>query len=273
MLTLPWVRKHLGMAGCYKEEREKLIIQVARMAVWNSILKARENDSKKIDYFAYHSFVIYKNKTNDCFRKLSGMGSDENSVSVDEVKEKGVNILPPSYDDYGKSEEKRKLYRYIFLLYLDSLLNSEAFPPRCLALFYARILPHLLSEIPDTKAASAKWAFNRMEKQSIWQLTQDSGTVIKKDIANNMKWGGRYMEQLNDEIQLSDRKCRLRDVIFTIEYNVGQIEDWAEYMHKITLRTTNRRILKDKELLELVKDYTTDRVMQKIVQGLEGSKV
>lgn len=273
MLTLPWVRKHLGMAGRYNKEREMLIIQDARKAVWNSILKTRENDSETIEYFAYHSFVIYKNKTINCFRKLSRAGSDENHVSVDEAKEKGVDTLPPSYDDYGKSEEKRKLYSYIFMLYLDSLLNSEAFPPRCLALFYARILPHLLSDIPDTKAASAKWAFKRMENKSIWQLTQESGKTIKKDVANNMKWGSRYMEQLDDEIQLSGSIWRVRDVIYTLAYNKNKIEDWAEYMHKVTLHIAYKRMLEDKELLELVKDYTTDRVMQKVVQGLEELKV
>lgn len=272
-LTLPWVRKYLGTKGCYNEQSEQLILQEARLAVWESILKPREENTQTIEQFAYYSFGTYKHKAQDFVRKMSRTNKHMQPVPIEKGDETGREILPPTKDDYGQSEEKRKLYKYIFLLYLDSLLNSEAFPPRCLALFYARILPHLLSDIPDTKAASAKWALKRMENKSIWQLTQESGKTIKKDVAINMKWGSRYMEQLDDEIQLSGSIWRVRDVIYTLAYNKNKIEDWAEYMHKVTLHIAYKRMLEDKELLELVKDYTTDRVMQKIVKGLEELKV
>lgn len=255
--TLPWVCDHLRIAECYNDEDEHTVMQEARIAVWKTIINTLEKNNL-IENFAYYAFGIYKNRTRDCIRKEARYKKKYKPGYIEEPH------LPPNTDDYGEKEEKRKIYGDLFKLYCISLLNSRAFPPRCLALYYARVLPHLLSEIPDTKGASAKWAFERMDHFTVWALTQESEEILKQDVDTNLAWGKHYMSQLDEELSVSNRRCRLKDIIYTSIYDKAQIEDWSEYMHKVTQKETFKRMAEDKELLDLVKEYkTTDRTLKK----------
>lgn len=267
--TGPWVCRHLKNAGSYTDENEHTAIQESRIAVWNTINRAKKNN-EMIDHFAYYAFAIYKKRTLDCIRNVSRMRQYYYFASAEDTDYKDNGIYPPYYDDYGEIREKRKVFDGVFRIYCISLLNSDAFPPRCLALFYARILPHLLFEIPDSKGASAKWAFERMAERTVGRLTQDSERVIKNDIDHSMRWGQSYMSQLDQEIHVSGKNWRLRDVVYTSEYDKDKIEDWAEYMHKVIMKDAYMRLCQDHELLELVKSYlSTEKVLQKIWKGKE----
>ena len=78
------------------------------------------------------------------------------------------------------------------------------------------------------------------------------------------------MSQLDQEIHVSGKNWRLRDVVYTSEYDKDKIEDWAEYMHKVIMKDAYMRLCQDHELLELVKSYlSTEKVLQKIWKGKE----
>lgn len=271
----PWVRKHLWGSGCYTDENEHTVLQAARMAVWESTLKGA-NQSEIKESFAYYAFGIYKKKTLDVIRKISRRRAKIEFTSIDEPMGDGgksiIDVLPPMQPDFGEKEEVRRVYEGVFRIYCSSFMNSKTFPPRCLALYYARVLPHLLDEIPDSKATSAKWAFARMGKQSVWVLTQDSEKTLQNDIDENLTWGPEFIRQLNDEINISGKIWQLKDIIYTSVYDKGKIEDWADYMHKATIKASSKLLLDDKDLLELVKEYiATDSLLRRFWGQKEGN--
>lgn len=271
----PWVRKHLWSSGCYTDETEHTVLQNARMAVWESTLKGA-NQSEIKESFAYYAFGIYKKKTLDVIRKISRKRAKIEVTSIDEPIGDGnksiIDVLPPIQPDFGEKEEVRRVYEGVFRIYCRSFMNSKTFPPRCLALYYARVLPHLLDEIPDSKATSAKWAFERMGKRSVWRLTQDSEKTLQNDIDEDLTWGPDFIQQLEDEMNISGRILQLKDVIYTLIYDKGKIEDWADYMHKATIKASSKLLLKDKDLLELVKEYTSiDSVLCRFWVQKEGN--
>ena len=266
---IPWVRKHLWSSGCYSEENEHTALQESRIAIWLSITKNNNQDEIR-NCFAYYAFGIYKKKTLDIIRKISKKRIQLEIVSIDDpVGTEGkqlIDYLPYVQPKLGEQDEIRQIYEGVFRIYCISFMNSKTFPPRCLALYYARVLPHLLEEIPDSKATSAKWAVERIGNRSVAELTQESEKTLQNDIDKELAWGIYYIKQLDDEIDIQGEKCQLRRVIYTRLYDKSKIEDWADYMHKVALRTSTKLLLEDQKLLELVKEYvSTDSFLQRFM--------
>lgn len=272
---LGWIHTNLWRTGCYSEDNEHDVLQDARIVLWQSII-----DGKAVDNFAYYAFGVYKIKTLDLIRKVSKKRAKATIISTDEFigadgKQTIGDTIPTQscgpLKELGE-EEKRKLYSDVFKYYCFAFMNSDAYPPRCLALFYARVLPHLLEEIPETKAASAKWAFERMGIQSVANLTHDSEKTIQKDINRDLMWGQGYMHQLDEDVSIMGKSIVLRDVIFTAVYDKGKIEDWADYMHKVTRKDAVKLIQSDKDLLDMVKAYvSSDSILKKFFNIKEGN--
>lgn len=269
---LGWIRTNLWRTGCYSEDNEHDVLQDARIVLWQSII-----DGKAVDNFAYYAFGVYKIKALDLIRKVSKNRAKVSLVSIDEPigddgKQTICDTIPAQFYDSFEEDEKRKLYSEVFRYYCFAFMNSDAYPPRCLALFYARVLPHLLEEIPYTKAASAKWAFERMGTQSVANLTHDSEKIIQKDITRDLAWGPGYMHQLDEDVSIMGKSIVLRDVIFTAVYDKGKIEDWADYMHKVTRKDAVKLIQSDKDLLDMVKAYvSSDSILKKFFNIKEGN--
>lgn len=268
---LSWVRKNLWRSGCFSEDNEQTIVQDARMAVWKSIKK-----EKTASNFAFYAFGIYQKKTLDMIRKVSRKRAKIDFVSIDEPIGDGNQTIADTLADkptnYGEEEDKRKVYTEVFHLYCVSFMNSKAFPPRCLALYYARVLPHLLEEIPDSKATSAKWAFERMGVNSVRTLTTDSEKTLQKDISADLVWGASYLQQLDDEINVVGKATTLKNLIYTSVYDKGKIEDWADYMHTATLKEASKLISSNRDLLDLIKSYvSSERILQNFLNVREGN--
>lgn len=258
---IPWVRKQLWNTGFCSDEVEDIALQDARMAVFEAMRGTTDSDQVR-ENFAYYAFGIYKNKTQDAIRKELNRRNNLPTVSTEEpVGESGKkieDILPPVLSNDGEKDEQRKVYDGVFRIYCAAFLTSKAFPPRGIALYYARVLPHLLYAIPESKATSAKWAFKRMESQSIDGLKRDSEHSLQCNVDSGLAWGTEFIRQLNDELSISGRAVRLGDVIYTEVYDKAKIEDWAESMHKATIKAAIALLTEDRELFNLAKEYATD---------------
>ena len=265
-----WIRTQLWRTGCYSEDNEHDVLQDSRIAIWQSIL-----NGKVADNFAYYAFGIYKIKTLDLIRKVSKNRAKANLVSLDDsIGESGQTLgdmIPGEQPDYGELEEKRNLYIEVFRIYCCSFTNTNAFAPRCLALFYARVLSHLLKEIPDSKATSAKWAFERMGNLSVGNLTNDSEKIMQEDINSELAWGPLYVGQLDDVIDTTGRGTFLRNIIYTDTYDKGKIEDWSDSMHKTTVRAARKEIAKNPDLVDGVETYvSSESVLMNLLSTKEG---
>lgn len=270
---VPWVRKQLWKTGCYSSEIEDTALQDARMAVFESVKSAIGPDQAK-DNFAYYAFGIYKNKTLDIIRKEFDGRNKIPTVSTEEsMGGKGMkieDILPPVPFDTGEKDERRRVYDRVFRVYCTAFLTSKAFPPRSIALCYARVLPHLLDAIPESKATSAKWAFRRMASQSIDELKRDSEHTLQNHVYSGLAWGSDFIHQLNKELIVSDRTIRIGDIIYTEVYDKNKIEDWAESMHRTTIKAAIALLVKDKELLDLVREFALDSNVLRRFMGKKG---
>jgi len=276
-----WIRKELWKTGCYNDENEHFILQEARFAIWEKIMKDRDNKVFR-DSFTYYAFGIYKNKTLDVIRKLSRKRSKfGDDLSLDESFGDTDNTLGDYFSSKNineiEEEEKKEMYERLFYIYCLSLMNYNTFPPRSLALYYARILPHMMSinhnieTIPDSKATSAKWAFEKMGKRTIGELKIDSETTLQSDIAEDLQWCNEFVSQLEEYTDIENTKKQLKNIVYTSVYNKGKIEDWADYMHKAATKSAISYILKEPELLDLIKEYISQKdVLYNFVKGGKG---
>lgn len=265
-----WIRTQLWRTGCYSEDNEHDVLQDSRIAIWQSIL-----NGKVADNFAYYAFGIYKIKTLDLIRKVSKNRAKVNTVSLDDPIGDGnqtiADTIPGTQPNYGESDDKRKLYVEVFRIYCKSITNTNAFVPRCLALFYARVLSHLLEEIPDSKATSAKWAFERMRNLSVGNLTDDSEKIMQEDIDSKLAWGPLYVGQLDDIIDATGRGTILRKIIYTDTYDKGKIEDWADSMHNTTVKVARKEIAENSELVDGIETYvSSESALMSLLSTKEG---
>ncbi len=256
---VPWVRKKLWMTGCYSDENEHTALQEARIAVWENILKDRTAGSGK-GTFAYFAFKLYQNKTYDVLRNVLGRRTKLDVCSMEEVVgEDGKTIeetIPAA--DSELTDEMRQMYDKLFRIYCEGFLTSKAFPPRILALYYARVLPHLLCAIPDTKAASAKWAFERMGNRTMWELKEDSENELQKKVDAALCWCKEFIGQMNKESDIGNTPCILKNIVYTAVYTKGKIEDWADSMHKKTVKAVMHLLPENEELMSQVEEYVSE---------------
>ena len=267
-----WVRRQLWKTGCYSDENEHTAMQESRLAAWKVIEQDKKEKTVRQD-FTYYAFGVYKHKVLDEIRKFSTARKQYETVSLDEpIDDSGhayaEKISSATIEDEIDGEEKRKLYEELFILYCRAFTEATAYPPRSLALYYARVLPHLLAVIPDNKASSAKWAFDYMTDRTLFYLKNDSERYLQTNVSKQLTWCVSFLNQIESVDESIDNSKRLGDVIYTQHFNKGKIEDWAEYMHKVCTKVAMKLVIENSELLETAKSYLEENdVLYKLVKG------
>lgn len=266
-----WVRKELWKTGCFSDENEHAVMQESRLSVWK-IVEGDKRANVTRDNFAYYAFGVYKHKTLNKIREFSAYRKKYDEHSFDEPIGDGDKTLEdkiPSikFEQEIVKDESRKLYERLFYTYCKAFMSSSTFPPRCLALYYARVLPHLTEDIPDTKATSAKWAFERMGFRTVGELKIDSENTLQNHVDNTLCWCDDFIRQLSEEVSEKGNTDLLMNIVYTDVYDKGKIEDWADYMHKASTKSAMNMVLKNPELLELAKEYISQKdVLFKFVE-------
>ncbi|SHK92661.1 RNA polymerase sigma factor [Hespellia stercorisuis] len=281
------VRRHLSIAGCNNDENQHTAMQEARIAVWELIKKSRD-ENMKISSFASYCKGIYYHKVGDVIRVASTVRSrfGENMPSIDETvpSENGTvgDFIAHPIDNGNQPDvtianvEKRKLYDGIFKLYCQILTELDSEPPRKLALYYARILPHVLyvsfnvEAIPDNKVASPKWAIKRMGNKTIGMLGIESEKEMQQYISSQLIWCDGFWKRLDEMVNTSVGQDFMKNVIFTNEYDEKQIGHMTDYMHKIVAKEWLQQVKKDSKTLEDIVEYCKE--MDKISGMVKGGE-
>lgn len=264
---LDWIRKSLWAAGYYADDSVSEILQESRIGVWTAMEKDRQA-GKIRDNFMYYAYGIYRHKTQNLIRKYSserkkifypdyGKDADESETGREPIQERS-NPQPGS-DMVLIDQEKRELYSTIFIIYCKKFMTNPTYPPRGLALCYARVLPHLLGEISDSKGASAKWAFERMKGQTVGMLKDDSEDILQDHIDRDLHWCDEFVQQLEQQADIPEETCLLRDIVYTSFFRKEKIEDWAEAMHKTTVKMVSNEIMADADLKNKIVEYAESR--------------
>ena len=200
------VKSELREKGCCDKENYEDAMQEARQGIWTRIKKQRETGELHKEFSQYcggiytYKAVDIAKKKNSYEQKMrevkkKGKKGKEDQKSYMEVVYLDAN-LPDSDGTYGElaadpnkknraesevfAEESRNIFGIYLQKYCQAMTNAKAEPPRALALYYARILPHVLyimygiETIPDTKGASAAWAFEHMQEMTMEILGEQS---------------------------------------------------------------------------------------------------
>lgn len=271
------IRNILKQNGCYNDDSVHTAMQEARIAIWDYIRKCRENGKTDAEFLRYCKGIYY-HKAMDVVRKQNtyrtryGNKQDGGPASLDAPLPDGRKTYGDMIEDTQSRPEEilelkdqKEVFNRLFLLYCKSLADSTAEPPRELALFYARILPHVLhvnyeiETIPDTKSASAKWAYQRMKDKTIKTLGETSESEMKQYISHTLMWCDSFWSRLEQPVHLDTGKSILKDIVYTSIYDKGKIEDWSESMHKAVVKATLKEVMKDPRLVKLATEYISDR--------------
>lgn len=282
------IRIILKLNGCYSDESEHTAMQEARIAIWEWICRCRKSGKPDAEFTRYCR-GIYRHKAMDVVRNQNtykaryGNEQESGPAYLDATLPDGRKSYGDMIEDKQSNpetilahKEQKELFNRLFLLYCRSLTVSNAEPPRELALFYARILPHVLhinheeKTIPDEKMASAKWAFGRMKDKTIQTLGEQSESEMKQLISHTLSWCKNFWTKLDQAVLIDSEKVILKDVVYTSVYDKGKIEDWSESMHKAVVKATLKEVLKDQKLVESATEYISDR--DKIYCLIKGGK-
>lgn len=270
-------RNLLKQNGCFSDESEHTAMQESRIAIWERIRKCRENGQPDPDFIRYCKGIYY-HKAMDVVREQNTYRSRFSDkigrapVSLDVPLPEGGKNLGDTVEDTKSSpdislslEEQRWVFNSLFLLYCQTLVTAKAEPPRELALYYARILPHVLhinheiETIPDEKMASAKWAFEHMKGQTMQVLGEKSEKEMQELINQALKWQDTFWQQLEQTVYINTEKAVLKDIVYTDVYGKGKIEDWSESMHNTIVKEAYKIAMNDPKLVESATEYISDR--------------
>ncbi len=278
----------LYVTGCYDDENEHTAMQEARTAVWKLMQKAR--NEKRVDFSFFDVCGgIYYHKVMDVVRneltKIKRFGGRISSIDVELPGENGTIgtvIEDPAHkgnrpENVIEDTKKRILFDSSFKMYCRALTESDAEPPRCLALYYSRILPHILhicfgvETIPDTKAASPKWAIEKMGKRTIGVLSEESEEQLKNYVLKTIMWCEAFQNQLDEIVTTPCGEIIMKSIIFVDHYDEKQIGHMSDYMHKVVTKDWLRLMKEDSNMIENAIEYTigSDKISKILRGGLE----
>lgn len=282
------VRRRLQLAGCFNDENEHTAMQEAHLAIWSYIKKTRQEKRAEISFTSYCK-GIYFHKVSDVVRSeyvsQKKYGGKFTSLDADALGEKrgmvGEYVESPKYggnrsDLIIAANEQRDIFDKCFIMYCDAMTVVDATPQRKVALYYARVLPHVLQvyhnvdTIPDGKAASPKWAIKSMGKRNILMLGNESQEQMQQFIEDSLRWSENFWLQLEDEIETSIGLVHIKDIIFVDEYDEKQIGHMTDYMHKLVAKEWLKEAKREPLFLSKAIEYTTE--MDRISSMLKGGQ-
>ena len=287
LLELTWAKWkqkiicYLKNKGCFNDETLDDAFCRAEIGIWKAA-KNREIpcDVNSTEFCAY-SYGIYMNSVKGVVRSYYSKHNqvNVNTISVEQKNEAGVNLLQSRDDDgqfskringvtklmntelhnAGYDREKDHVYQRLLYEYFVTLMDVKVVPQKSLALIYSRIIPHLLKEIPDEKASSAKAAFRRMEGKTVYELKVEAERLFQKRLFMDVSFGDAFLEQLNTSICVGDNATLIRDIMYTNIYDEDKIEHWSDDLHRIVIRDTYKRLKEEEEFLGIADRYLKSR--------------
>lgn len=243
------------------------VMQEARLNIFETIVKDRHSGYKNSS-FSSLAFIIYRNKAIDFIRANQQHINSIGLETIDENILQGENVAGESPDGPEATldkKAKKDFYDSFYRTYCVALTESEEPPSHSLALFFARMLPHMLQvnhneeTIPNTKATSAKWAYERMGNRTVGVLSESAERDLKAMVDQKLIWCDAHNHQLNSIVHTIDGPIMLRGVIYTVQFKKHDVDHWAERMHGKVIIEACRRLFKTPGQKELAVEYVSER--------------
>lgn len=256
------VQNQLGTVNLDRVGAIEEVLQEAEQGVWRTVLRCRMGEPLQPS-FAVYCGGIYRNKIADYMKEWI-RESRNRGCSLDEsLSEKGSSLLDLMEDKREKAQPQRSLEikenqstaAQVFRMFCQAMMESTSKPPCGLALYYARVAPHLLhllggeKTIPENKASSPKWARKRMGEKTVGCLSDDAERELKQYVAAYLVWCQAFRNQLEKTVVCRDQSQQiLKDVIYTQEYTEDQVGHMADYQYAKVYKEVCCRVEKDPSL-------------------------
>lgn len=256
-----YLRRQLTGGRYYSEQNIDDIMQDMHISLYKEISKKKEEGQIIPDLITH----IYKTANSRMIDYIRKEDKHKNVVSIDEHIEKDnkdSNTYEEIIDDKNswdfQNKERLKVVHGYLRIYCSEMMNSEKEPWVALALCYARVIPHILGGIPDTKGSSIKYAVKLMDNKIIDQLGIDAERELTSSISKSLVWGDYYSKRVKESETIDGVDHTIGDIIYTSVFSTKQMDYWDRNFHSFIGKRIFERANKDKELSKMAEEYSNE---------------
>lgn len=185
-------------------------------------------------------------------------------ISLETPREDGTTLADNIESDshYEPWDDARRQFAATALLiYVKAFLSLEVPPQSSLAMFYARLLPHIRGSVDDNKTTSVSEAFRVMGKKTVETLADESEREIKEAFLKSLGWSEYFRTHLDDEMMTVTGNVPLRKIVYTEKFTTSETEHRSTAVHKSCVKKVSEIVSQNKELIKSAEDFIPEYIL------------
>lgn len=232
-------------------------------------LEKRRSENKYIENIMGFISIVCSNKFADRQRELYKLKDPETGegyipISLETPREDGTTLGSniggnPHYKPWD--DARRQFAATAVLIYVKAFLSLEVPPQSSLALFYARLLPHIRGSVDDNKTTSVSEAFRVMGKKTVETLADESEREIKEAFLKSLGWSKYFRTHLDDEMMTVTGNVPLRKIVYTEKFTTSETEHWSTAVHKGCVKKVSEIVRQNKEIIKNAEDFIPEYIL------------
>ena len=185
-------------------------------------------------------------------------------ISLGKPNEDGTTLADniesdPPYKPWD--DARRQFAATAVLIYVKAFLSLEVPPQSSLALFYARLLPHIRGSVDDNKTTSVSEAFRVMGKKTVETLADESEREIKETFLKSLGWSKYFRTHLDDEMMTVTGNVPLRKIVYTEKFTTSETEHRSTAVHKSCVKKVSEIVSQNKEIIKNAEDFIPEYIL------------
>lgn len=232
-------------------------------------LEKRRSENKYIENIMGFISIVCSNKFADRQRELYKLKDPETGegytpISLETPREDGTTLGSniggnPHYEPWD--DARRQFAATAVLIYVKAFLSLEVPPQSSLALFYARLLPHIRGSVDDNKTTSVSEAFRVMGKKTVETLADESEREIKENFLKSLGWSKYFRTHLDDEMMTVTGNVPLRKIVYTEKFTTSETEHRSTAVHKSCVKKVSEIVMQNKEIIKNAEDFIPEYIL------------
>lgn len=244
------------------------VVNESCLAMMEELDKHRLEDKYIENIMGYISNVC-RNQFANLRRTRSKLGHPETGkgyflIPLETPNEDGTTLADNiESDSHYKpwDDARRQFAATALLIYVKAFLSLEVPPQSSLALFYARLLPHIRDSVDDNKTTSVSEAFRVMGKKTVETLADESERAIRETFLKSLGWSKHFRIHLDDEIATVTGDVPLRKIVYTEKFTTSETEHWSTAVHKRCVKKVSEIVRQKKEIIENAEDFIPEYIL------------
>lgn len=244
------------------------VVSISCLAMLEGLEK-RRSENKYIENIMGYISNVCRNQLANLQRKRFKLRDPETGegyipISLEKPNEDGTTLADNIESDshYEPWDDARRQFAATaVLIYVKAFLSLEVPPQSSLALFYARLLPHIRGSVDDNKTTSVSEAFRVMGKKTVETLADESEREIKEAFLKSLGWSEYFRTHLDDEMMTVTGNVPLRKIVYTEKFTASETEHRSTAVHKICVKKVSEIVSQNKELIKNAEDFIPEYIL------------